>query len=145
MADIEKPISEELDAEWQETIRESISEQLENFEVLFGATDENPESPLNLSPVSFSNGFDEREYDELSPQEQDFIKHEIFSALGFRPEEAQVVSKYDYEGPGDSKGQGTAEVTVHETERSNEGMFLHIAKYPDGREELFIASSEYRL
>lgn len=145
MPDIESPASKELKPGWKETIRESISEQLENFEVLFGATDENPESPLNFSPSSFSSGFDEREYDELSPQERDFIKQGMFSGLGFDPEKSQVVSNYSYEGPVDSKGRGVAEVKVYATERSDEGMFLHIAKYPDGREEFFVASSEYRL
>lgn len=145
MPDIENPSDKEINPEWQEVIRKSISEQLESFEVLFGATDENPESPLNFSPLSFSSGFDEREYDELSPEEKDFIKQEMFSGIGFNPEQARIISTYTYEGPADSKGHGIVEVTVYETARSEDGMFLHVAKFPDGREEFFIASSEYRL
>lgn len=145
MPDIENPTGKELNPEWQEAIREGIGEQLENFEFLFGATDENPESALNFSPFSFANGFDEREYDELSPQEKDFIKQAMFSGLGFDPEKPQAISSYSYEGPADSKGHGVSEVTIYETSRSDEGMFLHIAKYPDGREEFFVASSEYQL
>ena len=145
MHDIENPSGKELSPEWQEVIRESIDEQLESFEVLFGATDENPESALNFSPLSFSSGYDEREYDELSPEEKDFIKQAMFSGIGFNPEDAQIVSTYKYDGPEGSKGYGAAEVTVYETIRSDEGMFLHMATYPDGREELFVASKDYRL
>lgn len=71
MQDAEQhPTGEVLDPEWEETIRKGITEQLDSFEVLFPAIEEKPASALNLSPFSFSNGADEREYSELSQLEQ---------------------------------------------------------------------------
>ncbi len=144
MADAENPIPKELDKEWKETIQESIIGQLDSFEVLFGATDINPESALSLSPFALTTGFDEREFGELTPEEQNFIKGKVFEELDFHPD-AKPISDYSYAGPELSKGRGEAKVSVYATKRSDEGIFLHIAKYPDGQEEIFIASKDYRL
>lgn len=105
-----------LDLEWQAVIRQGIRDALDNFE-LFGV--------INVSPLSISEGKDERAFLDLSEEEQVFIKDTLFEKIGFNPQKPESVTSYTIQAPRGAKWQGEANVKVYRTSREREGMFLH--------------------
>lgn len=142
------PHEGELNPEWQETMREGITDSLDNFDMLFYPDPDDPEgveTPLNFSPAAFSSGEDERMFRELDPAEQAFVIGEFFSQLGFDPDHAEPTDGYTISAPAGASWQGEADVVVYQTARSDEGLSLHEMSQPDGNREYFIAPQDYRL
>lgn len=117
----------------------------------------NPDSPhinhVNIAPVTISNNLDQREFQEVSPEEQKFITSTLFTLLSFDPANPTLAASYTIEKPDRMKMQsytdeawsGVANVSVYETARSGENMYLHFIKYPDGRIEYAVAPKDRRL
>lgn len=125
-----------LDPEWEEVIQQGIRDALDNFE-LFGM--------VNVSPLSISEGKDERTFLDLSPEEQDFIKNTLFREIGFDPQNPESVGGYRTKAPKGAGWQGEADVRVYRTGREDEGMFLHEIHYPDEKVDYIIAPSDFQL
>lgn len=125
-----------LNPEWQEAIQQGIKDAVDNFE-LFGV--------INISPLSISEGKDERSFLELSKEEQDFIKGVLFEEIDFDPQNPENVASYITQAPEGTKWQGEADVKVYKTARSDEGMFLHEINYPDNKIDYIVAPEDFQL
>lgn len=132
---------ENLKPQWKEKIEEGILGALDSFEIF--------DSLINISPGAISDNTDERDYQELSPQEQEYIKKTLFNALEVNPDSDPAIRTYRFSAPEphDSskyhqEWSGVAEVRVFRTSRSDEGLFLHVIHHPDGKVEYAVAEQD---
>lgn len=158
----ETPSSPELNPEWQEAIRQGIQDSIENYEI-FGQ--------INASPITLTDGMDEREFAGLSRAEKRFVERELFQAVGFDPHKAKQVAAYAFEAPLPSQQssgftrkeidllvatteydpapspawQRTAIVRVYETDRAEEDMYVHRIAYNSRYSEHMVAPKDYRM
>ena len=102
-------------------------------------------NPVSFDPVTMTEGVDERLLAELSLEEAEYIKDRVFKSVGYVPSRREAVSTYGFDAPADADWEGTATVEVSKTESSADGIFMHTIHYPDGREEFFIATSDYKI
>lgn len=136
MVETGKTPESHLDPEWQKTIKKGIQEALDNFK-LFGV--------VNVSPLSISGGEDERNFLDLSKEEQDFTRGVLFKEIGFDPQNPENVTSHIMQAPEGAEWQGEASVMVYKTARSDEGMFLHEITYPKGETDYIVAPEDFRL
>ncbi|KKT74313.1 MAG: hypothetical protein UW69_C0040G0003 [Microgenomates group bacterium GW2011_GWA2_44_7] len=132
-----------LNEEWMAIIEAGVSQVLENFAPISKAAGDKPISPVDFSPSSLSGGADDRDWGELSEKEKNFIREKVFSKLKFDRTTTQPVVTYTFSAPDGASWSGVANTWVYETGRKDEGMYLHISRFPDGEEEFFIAPREY--
>lgn len=135
----------ELNPEWAEAMKTGLTEALDNFELY--------DQLINVSPITISNGSDERLFQELSNAEREFVVKLLHRQLGLDPfEEKRPVRSYHVEAPKSPDvekypegWQGEASVNVFETARSDEDMFLHEVQFPDGKLEYAIAPADRQI
>lgn len=84
----------ELAPEWQEAIREGVTDSLDNFDLIYFPQDPNsPQTPLNFAPISYGVANDDRLWSDLSDKEREFIKGVFFEELGVDEEHAEIKSQ----------------------------------------------------
>lgn len=136
--------SAELSPEWQSIIESGIREQLDNLHTSFVAVGDKPEAALDFSPVSVSGDADQRGWDETSQKEREFIRATLFKELNFVRSKAEVDAAYNFD-PTDGTTQGKIDVLIYRTDKSNEGIYLHVTRTESGEEQFFVAPLDYRL
>ncbi|MDO8638711.1 MAG: hypothetical protein Q7R43_03985 [Candidatus Daviesbacteria bacterium] len=141
MAEENRYVEQELSSEWMETIEEGLTDQLDNYE-LFGQC-------LNITPDTLTGGEDPRDFLELTPGEQDFIKQKLFNLVGFWPDRNEQAESYDYEIPQSlnpnkpNQRSGHVRVCVFKTGRTDGNMYLHEATLENGQKDYCIAPEDY--
>jgi hypothetical protein len=147
----------DIDPEWQERMKGGIQDAFENYELFYAPSRDEVYGPLSFSPISLTEGEDEREFIELSPAEQDFVTKQFFAHLGIEGD-MEKVGEYEYEAPvpstePDDSGkvypqtwEGTTKVTIYKTGLSaSEDKFLHEISFPDGKRDYAVSTEDYRL
>lgn len=121
----------ELDAEWTKAIQEGFVDSLDCFELF--------DQLINISPHSISDHLDERDFQDLTPEEQDFVKRTVFSTLETNPNSQTPEREYQMPSEPEQIWDGIAVVRVFKTSRSDEDIYLHEIHFPDGKMEYAIA------
>lgn len=137
MSELEKG---ELSQEWMQAIAEGINDSLDCYELF--------DQLINISPHSISDHLDDRDFLDLTPEEQEYIRRTLFSTLEVETE--TPVRTYQMPAPQaaektDKDWSGIAEVKVYQTARSDEDIFIQEIHYPDGKMEYTIAPKDKTL
>lgn len=86
----ETPVENELPVEWQKAMRGGLVASFENFE-LFGRVD--------LDPITLSDGIDIRVYRELSEQEQEWVRNQLWNQLHGGEDKLAEIALYEFKAP----------------------------------------------
>ncbi len=133
----------ELDTKWQELMRGAMEEGLDNYE-LFGHVEVSP-------MITEAN---KRTFEDLAPNERDWLKRELFRQLRFVGEDLEVVDTYTFttptgtspeHGAEQARLQGEVQVRICQTPRIGEDMYLHELTRPDSSIEYIVAPHDFRL
>lgn len=128
--------------EWQEQMRQTIQEGLDNYEL--------------FEKVVLSHPVADLENDDqvlLNPQELNWANQELLRLLKIEGD-FDITDSYTFITPNDSPDtsneleppiQDEVQVTICRTPREKEDMFLHILTRSDGSTEYMVAPRNYRL
>jgi hypothetical protein len=108
-------------------------------------------APATLTSTLSSSLHDNRDYQELTEREKDFVTQRLFEMIGVDPETSPIEREYTLPAPTSSdpkqpeKWTGKATVKVYITSQPEEwDMFLHQIRYPDGKTEYTVAPKTFR-
>lgn len=131
-----------ISPEWETSIEEGVDLLIENYKLF--------DKLLEFSPIALPMD-DERKWEELKREEKEVIMDKVFSKLRVNPNNQEPIRKYRINAPrtDDSKIKiswyGEADVSVYETQRSGQDMFLHEMDAPGLGEIYFVAPKDFEL
>lgn len=124
--------------EWEGEIKDFLVRYLEDLNMWMDLFDR-----LDFSPSIFTQGMDERSWPELNDEERETILKVVFSEIGFNPDNAKPIRKYEFKAPENATWSGTARVEVYSTK--NSPYTLHKINRKGTEKEYFLAEEDYEL
>ena len=136
-------LERQLSPEWKEMIHNGAKAKIESCARLLGMGVLS--ASFDFSPIHFSDKADERDWDELSVEESEYVKQTIFDELGVDQNKAIIAGRYEVRAVPDEDRRENAWVDVLSASKSSAlGLFIHERRNPDGTSVYTVASKDYR-
>ncbi len=126
-----------VDPEWEQKIIGAVEENIDNIELFDGV--------VNFSPTALDID-DDRDFSDLTEQEQRVILKAIDDKVGFVPErEAVTIYESDYYPKGSKEPDPDQHIEVNVFPTGDENLFLHESRLKGKLIDVVLAPKDHRI